>query len=174
MVKGEADKRKSQAPHFYRRETIRLLELRPCFASHKSSIVRCSEATRMLRFPSSAYRLQPTQATFSPPTTHLLPACNSTLAPALYSDFPQTGTERHAQKARPRDAKGGVRTGCFDTTYLSWRCKKGGQRRTGENGIQALLHSVVMAALLFMCVPPSEEEAALIGSRCEKDGQETG
>ena len=60
------------------------------FASHKRSIFSCSAITRLLHFPSSAHRLQPTQATFSPPTTH--PACVSILAP-LHSNFPQMGTE---------------------------------------------------------------------------------
>lgn len=43
-----------------------------------------------------------------------------------------------------------------------------GQRRNGRTDIQAALHSVVTGAGLFICVPPSEEEAAPIGSRCER------
>lgn len=108
MVKGEADKRKSQAPRFYRRETIRLLELRPCFASCNSSTVRCLEATRMLRYPSSAYRLQPTQATFSahPPPTFCLPAIQRwPLLSLLRLSTDGHGAARSKSKAEGREGR---------------------------------------------------------------------
>lgn len=70
-----------------------------CFAFHKSSTFSCSAIARILHFPSSAHRLRPTQATFSPPTTHPLPACVSVLAP-LHSNFPQMGTGRSCTDVR--------------------------------------------------------------------------
>lgn len=127
---------------------ILVMELLLCLASHKGSAFSCLTITRILHFPSSAHRLQPTQATFSPPTTHPLPACVSILAP-LHSNFPQMGTElggralsiqcvKHSvRQSHPSPGIGGsevelrdmgvvVRAGGWrhHTPYLSWQCKR--------------------------------------------------
>lgn len=130
------------------------------------------------------------QPTHHPPT--LSPACVSMLAP-LHSNFPQMGTElcgrafgirRTCVSRTTARGIGGSEVGLRDTggvgyahggwqhraPYLSWQRKRAASKRTN---IQAALHSVVTAAWLFICVPPSEKEAAPIGSRCErKDRQQ--
>lgn len=142
----------------------------------------------MLYFPCSAHRLQAHaghhQLTHHPPSV-------SVLAP-LHSKFPQMRAELHswsiqrpcvshtaAQGSEAQRRSRGTR-GCgkcrggqqHHTPYLSWQCKRG-TAANERNNIQAVLHSVVTAAWLFICVPPSEEEAAPIGSRCErKDRQQ--
>lgn len=50
---------------------------------------------------------------------------------------------------------------------FSRQCKRGLAVNKWTN-IQAALLGVVMAAWLFICVPPLEKEAAPIGSRCER------
>lgn len=155
------------------------MELLPCLASHKSSIFSCSDINRILHFPSSAHagHLHP---------THPLPAWVSILAP-LYSNFPQMSTElcggvlsiqctciNHTTITGLKDHRWSCGTQGYvqglwqhHTPYLSWQCKSGTEANKWTN-IQAVLHSVVMAAWLFICVPSSEKEAAPIGSRCER------
>lgn len=52
--------------------------------------------------------------------------------------------------------KGRVRTGWFDGNIVL-RIGAGGAQRgdSGERVIHTVLYSVIMAALLFICVPPS-------------------
>lgn len=151
-----------------------------------------------MHFPSSAHRLQPTQATFSPPTTHPLPAFqswpHSTLtfhrwaqswcgrALSIQRTCVSRTTARVSEDQRwSRGTQGwgwGVyvpEDGNIKTPYLSWQSKTETGATAANEGtdMQAVLLSVVTAAWLFICVPPSEKEAAPIGSRCErKDRQQ--
>lgn len=139
----------------------------------------------MLHFPCSAHRLQPTQATISSPTTHPVfqywPHSTQTFHRWEQSCMRGAFSVHASVTPQPRDRRlrggveghgGGVNEQQHHTPYLSWQCKRGTAANEWNN-IQAVLHSVVTAAWLFICVPPSEEEAAPIGFRCErKDRQQ--
>lgn len=71
------------------------------------------------------------------------------------------GVEGHGGKGYKQGGGGAE----YQTPYLSWYCKSGPAVNKWTN-IQPVLHGVVTAAWLFICVPSSEKEAAAIGSRC--------
>lgn len=177
----------------------RCLSAPPISGSITHSLVKeanlhmCSVVTRILYFSTSAPRfehhIQPTQHSSS------VGLCFSLGSPRL-SNYPQIGRASREcafsslvhgwpshHKPRIRGQAEGQAVGNMDLKNVNIRrhicaveTKRKLKKRLVVNkwtNIQAVLHSVVTAASLFICVPPSEKEAAPIGSRCERKETKT-